>query len=68
MAATHDGVARLARSLCVARGEAPNGQQAMKDPDWTWKQVAIFVGLVFAMIGVAAITLWIVWNSPALLP
>ena len=45
-----------------------NGQQAMKDQDWTWKQVAIYVGLVFAMVGVATITLWIVWNSPALLP
>jgi hypothetical protein len=40
----------------------------MKDQDWTWKQVAIVVGLVFAMIVVATITLWIVWNSPALLP
>jgi hypothetical protein len=40
----------------------------MKDENWTWKEVAIFVGLGFAMVGVAAITLWIVWNSPALLP
>jgi hypothetical protein len=40
----------------------------MKEQDWTWKEVAIAVGLVFAMIGVATITLWIVWNSPALLP
>jgi hypothetical protein len=40
----------------------------MKEQDWTWKQVATVVGFVFAMIVVATITLWIVWNSPALLP
>ena len=40
----------------------------MKDEDWTLKQVAIVVGLVIAMIGVATVTLWILWNNPALLP
>jgi len=32
------------------------------------KQVAIVVGLVLAMIGIVIITLWILWNNPALLP
>ena len=41
-------------------------KQTMKDQDWTWKQVAVLVGLVFALIGVTAITIWVVWNSPAL--
>jgi hypothetical protein len=40
----------------------------MNDQEWTWKQVAIYVGLAFAMVGIAAIALWIVWNSPAVLP
>jgi len=40
----------------------------MEDQDWTWKQIAIAVGLVFAMIAVAITTLWILWNNPALLP
>ncbi len=40
----------------------------MKDENWTWKEVAIVVGFVIAMIGVATITLWILWNNPALLP
>jgi hypothetical protein len=41
---------------------------AMKGQEWTWKEVAIVVGFVFATIGVGIITLWILWNSPALLP
>lgn len=40
----------------------------MKDEEWTWKQIAVLVFLVFAMVVVATITLWIVWNNPALLP
>jgi hypothetical protein len=36
----------------------------LKDQGWTWKEVAIVVGLVFATIGLAIITLWILWNNP----
>jgi hypothetical protein len=46
----------------------PHTQRALKDQEWTWKEVAIVVGLVFVTVGVAAITLWLLWNSPALLP
>ena len=40
----------------------------MKDEEWTWREVAIVVGFVILTIAAAAITLWIVWNNPAVLP
>jgi hypothetical protein len=40
----------------------------MKDEEWTWREIAIVVGFVILTIAAAAITLWIVWNNPAVLP
>jgi len=40
----------------------------MKDQEWTWRAIAAVVGFVFVMIALTAITLWLVWNNPAVLP
>jgi len=40
----------------------------MKDEEWTWREIAIVVGFVILTIAAAGITLWIVWNNPAVLP
>jgi len=40
----------------------------MKDEAWTLRDVAIAVGLVSLLLAASAIAVWIIWNSPALLP
>ena len=40
----------------------------MKDEAWTLRDVAIAIGLVGLLLAVSAVAVWIIWNSPALLP
>ena len=40
----------------------------MKEQEWNWQEVALVLGLVLGVIGLAVITVWVLWNSPALLP
>jgi uncharacterized membrane protein len=40
----------------------------MKDQEWTWRAIAAVVGIVLLMVALTAISSWLVWNNPAVLP
>ena len=46
--------------------DKPEARPSLTGQKWTWKEVALVVGLVFLSIAVATVALWVAWNNPAL--